>query len=298
MNLFDEDVFIASSGLSFNGMDLIAAKCGFDKITHCIRPKDFGCIDMQMSFSRNEAIEFVVDEYGFLSTQKMVELVKETSAYQKNLERLSDVNGIAVITTDDLKAVGKKLFENNKAPDLAMTSDMSNEVKNKNMSRKDITKFLGDLLINERFRGMSKYWASEVSLDYGTAHVRRVDFMQFCPVNQIDISGIEKGIFICYEVKSCKSDFKSGFGQNFVGEKNYFVMPMSVYKELAKELPHGVGVLVPIPSGHDKYNEFENPTPLDKKDVEWELATIKNAFQVGRQRPMNELLFCMLRAGH
>lgn len=167
------------------------------------------------------------------------------------------------------------------------------------MDRKDITKFLGDLLIKEKFTGtLGKYWASEVTLDYGTANVRRVDFMQFVPQNQVDISGIEKGIFICYEVKSCKADFKSGFGQNFVGEKNYFVMPMSLYKELEKELPHGVGVLVPIPRGFDKKSELENPTTLDFGETEWELAVIKKAFQVGRKRSMNELLFCMLRAGH
>ena len=144
------------------------------------------------------------------------------------------------------------------------------------MDRKDITKFLGDLLIKARLTGvLGKYWASEVSLDYGTNHVRRVDFMQFIPQNQVDISGIEKGIFICYEVKSCKADFKSGFGQNFVGEKNYFVMPMGLYKELQKDLPHGVGVLVPIPRGFDKNVELENPTPLDSCETEWELAVIQ-----------------------
>ena len=52
------------------------------------------------------------------------------------------------------------------------------------MDRKSITQFLGDLLIAEKFTGpLGKYWASEVSLDYGTTQVRRVDFMQFCPVN-------------------------------------------------------------------------------------------------------------------
>lgn len=166
------------------------------------------------------------------------------------------------------------------------------------MDRKATTKFLGDLLISEKFQGLGKYWASEVSLDYGTTHVRRVDFMQFVPQNQVDISGLEKGIFICYEVKSCKADFNSGFGQNFVGEKNYFVMPMSLFKELQKELPHGVGVLCPIPVGFDKNAEFENPTPLNIHDYKWELVVMKKAFQVGRKRSMNELLFCMLRAGH
>lgn len=167
------------------------------------------------------------------------------------------------------------------------------------MGRKETTRFLSNLLIKDRLTGdMSKYWAREVTLDYGTKNVRRVDFMQFCPANQVDISGIEKGIFICYEVKSCKADFKSGFGRNFIGEKNYFVMPIALYKELQKELPWGVGVLCPIPKSSYKEKEIESPTPLDRDGEEWELVIVKKAFQVGRQRPMNELLFCMLRAGH
>lgn len=167
------------------------------------------------------------------------------------------------------------------------------------MDRKQITRFLGNLLIKDRLAGdMGKYWASEVVLNYGTKNVRRVDFMQFCPENQVDISGIEKGIFICYEVKSCKADFKSGFGQNFIGEKNYFVMPISLYKELQNELQHGVGVLCPIPKSSYKEKEMENPTPFDKEGEEWELSIVKKAFRVGREKPMIELLFCMLRAGH
>ena len=76
------------------------------------------------------------------------------------------------------------------------------------MNRKEITKFLGELLKSHKFSGMSKYWASEVTLDYGTKDVKRVDFMQFEPLHQYSVSGLEKGIFICYEVKSCKADFK------------------------------------------------------------------------------------------
>ena len=58
--------------------------------------------------------------------------------------------------------------------------------------------------------------------------------MQFVPENQLSVSGIEPGTFVCYEVKSCKADFLSGHGQNFIGEKNYLVMTMSTYKELCK----------------------------------------------------------------
>ena len=91
-------------------------------------------------------------------------------------------------------------------------------------SRKKITQFLSELLEKDRLIGVGNYWAKEVTLDYGKSNVRRVDYMQFKPVNQLSIDGIEKGIFICYEIKSCVEDFLSGYGQNFIGEKNYLVM--------------------------------------------------------------------------
>ena len=168
------------------------------------------------------------------------------------------------------------------------------------MDRKETTEFLGKLLKREKFSGIGRYWASEVSIDYGTKDVKRVDFMQFEPAGVVGISGIEKGIFICYEVKNCKADFESGFGRNFIGEKNYFVMPITTYKEVRNYIPYGVGVLVPIPkniSKADIYEEFENPTELTT-DKEWKLHVIRSPHPQLRKRSMVELLFCMLRSGN
>lgn len=168
------------------------------------------------------------------------------------------------------------------------------------MNRKETTKFLGNLLIHERLG--NGYWASEVSIDYGTTNVKRVDFMQFEPPGVVGISGIEKGIFICYEIKSCKDDFNSGFGRNFIGEKNYFVMPMDTYKEVIQDIPNGIGVLVPIPqntgnTNAERYEEFENPTELSSK-MRWKFWSIRHSREQIRKRSMVELLFCMLRSGH
>lgn len=165
------------------------------------------------------------------------------------------------------------------------------------MNRKETTEFLSNLLISEKFSGIGKYWAREVSIDYGTTDVKRVDFMQFEPAGVTSISAIEKGIFTCYEVKSCMADFESGFGRNFIGEKNYFVMSMATYQIVMKNIPHNIGVIVPVPQHRDVYEEYENPTKLDKK-VRWKLCTIMQAHQQLRKRSMTELLFCMLRSGH
>lgn len=165
------------------------------------------------------------------------------------------------------------------------------------MNRKEITKFLSDLLKRDKLSGIGKHWASEVSLDYGTKDVKRIDFLQFEPADQMSVSGIEKGTFTCYEIKSCKADFNSGFGKNFITERNYFVMPMATYKEVINDIPHYVGVLCPVPYNKDKYEEFENPTVLDGDISNWGLVAIRSTYSQPRKRSMTELLFYMLRSG-
>lgn len=73
------------------------------------------------------------------------------------------------------------------------------------MTRKETTKWLTELLIKEKLSDR-KYYAKEVTLDYGTSHPRRVDVMEFRPEGVMGISAIEKGIFVCYEIKSCIDD--------------------------------------------------------------------------------------------
>lgn len=51
------------------------------------------------------------------------------------------------------------------------------------MTRKEITILLGDILYQQRFTGIGKYYASEVTVDYGTKDACRVDYMQFVPPN-------------------------------------------------------------------------------------------------------------------
>lgn len=181
------------------------------------------------------------------------------------------------------------------------------------MDRKETTEFLSDLLISNRLAGPGKYYAREVSIDYGTVNVKRVDFMQFEPNGVVYQSDIEKGIFTCYEVKSCKEDVYSGNGLNFIGEKNYIVTTMECYKAIQPDMRNGklwnhikvcspessdyYGIIVPVPWLLKTEDEYENPTELNK-DITWELKVIFPCRQGRRKRSMTELLFCMLRAGH
>ena len=107
------------------------------------------------------------------------------------------------------------------------------------MTRKETTTFLSDLLISKKFGGPGKYWAREVSIDpWVIGKAKRVDFMQFIPENQCSIGAIEKGIFVCYEIKSCIRVY-SGNGLNFLGEKNYIVTTMECYKKLIVDMNEG-----------------------------------------------------------
>lgn len=165
------------------------------------------------------------------------------------------------------------------------------------MNRKETTEFLSNLLI-ERLSGRGKYYASEVTLDYsgGKGEKKRVDFIQFVPKNQ-STSGIEKGEFVFYEIKSCKADYHSGNGLNFGGDRNYVVTTMETYKQIRREVPWSVGVYVACPESREPTDEFKSPTPIDDKTVDWTLKIATVAHPIDRQRSMSQLLFYMLRSG-
>ncbi len=190
------------------------------------------------------------------------------------------------------------------------------------MKRKDVTKLLTDILINDRLSDR-KYYAKEVSIDYGTNRTKRVDIMEFVPQNVIPVSGIEKGYFVCYEVKSCIEDIFSGHGLNFLGEQNYIVTTMETYKKLCDDsiIANGeitkfikehnpesatdFGFLVPVPARigdlRNKaaiHEEFYNPTKFEGEASRWRLCTMITAHFCGRNRSTTELLFNMLRSKH
>lgn len=123
--------------------------------------------------------------------------------------------------------------------------------------------------------------AKEVTFDYATGNACRVDYMKFKPVNNT-VSGIEKGDFYCYEIKSSVEDFHSKNGHNFIGDYNYYVMPEEVYVKVSTEIPYGVGVFIPD-NKHYK-GEWYN------------LKCVKRARRKDRDRPVSEMLLMMFRS--
>lgn len=124
------------------------------------------------------------------------------------------------------------------------------------------------------------YWAREVTFDY-TSNAVRVDFMKFKPVNN-SVSGIEKGDFYCYEVKSSIEDFHSKNGHNFLGDYNYYVMTEEVFEKVKNEIPYYVGVFVP--AGKHYRSDWYN------------LKSVKKAKKKDRERPALEMLLMMFRS--
>ena len=120
------------------------------------------------------------------------------------------------------------------------------------------------------------YTAREVTLDYSSDQWVRVDYMRFLPKNN-SVSGIEKGDFYCYEIKSCIDDFHSKHGHNFAGDFNYYVMTESLFQQVCHEIPYGVGVLVPKGSS---------------------LTSIKPAKRRNREKSVSELLLMMFRSAN
>lgn len=102
--------------------------------------------------------------------------------------------------------------------------------------------FLLEKLISDNY-DTRNYIAKEVTFDYGKPHECRVDYMKFVPKNN-SVSGIEKGMFYCYEVKSCMADYISEHGHNFIGDLNYYVMPQVLFDSVKYEIPRNIGVIV------------------------------------------------------
>lgn len=143
------------------------------------------------------------------------------------------------------------------------------------MNRPEITKMLSEHLERHiKAYDTRTYWAKEVTFDYATSHARRVDYMRYKPKNNT-ISGIEKGDFYCYEIKSSIEDFRSKNGHNFIGDFNYYVMPREIYYEVQKEIPYYVGVYIPCGL---------------------ELETIKTAKRRDREKAAAEMLLMMFRS--
>lgn len=95
----------------------------------------------------------------------------------------------------------------------------------------------------------------------------RVDYMTY------DTSEIWR----CYEVKISKSDFHSKNHNTFIGNFNYYVMPIELYKQVKSEIPEGIGVYIPEDRQYHGYPELKNVHHAVRRDLAVDEQTLKNS---------------------
>lgn len=64
---------------------------------------------------------------------------------------------------------------------------------------------------------------------------------------------------LCYEIKQSVADFHSKRALTFIGNKNYFVMPYSLYEKVKDEIPDDIGCYVAV-----DHIEFAQQTIVEK----------------------------------
>lgn len=93
--------------------------------------------------------------------------------------------------------------------------------------------------------------------------------VQLAGRERVDVARFEEGRdhrveMTCYEIKISRSDFRSDNGHNFVGNKNYYVMPAKLAYQLEESIPEDIGIII-YSKGHlftRREAEFKHPSPL------------------------------------
>lgn len=107
------------------------------------------------------------------------------------------------------------------------------------------TKRLEDLL-RTKFNSRNDFYVFECTIGWYGSEI--VDCIKYNCQREIT----------CYEIKQSKQDFHSKNKLTFIGNKNYFVMPYSLYEEVKNEIPLGIGVYVAIDRLEQKQEEEIN----------------------------------------
>lgn len=102
----------------------------------------------------------------------------------------------------------------------------------------------------------------------------------------------------CFEIKQSKQDFHSKNKLSFFGNKNYFVMPYSLYEQVKDEIPEGIGCFAAI----DHINFLERSSRCGREfyceyiDGMKELHCVKKAKRQDLKADKEVILSSMLRS--
>jgi len=122
--------------------------------------------------------------------------------------------------------------------------------------------------------GRARHMAFEVPVVCGTSHCGLIDAVEVAEyMKYIGSTQQDEILTICYEVKISKADFRNKNGHNFVGNLNYYVMPMELYKDVKDLIPQRIGVIAYLTNTKSPY------APRLRKQKECEFRDIGDEAQ-------------------
>ncbi len=75
-----------------------------------------------------------------------------------------------------------------------------------------------------------------------------------CKWNIWGKEGMPEILIACIEIKVTAADFKSKNGHNFVGNLNYYAIPLEIFEKIKALVPDDIGILVYYPGGKQREN--------------------------------------------
>jgi hypothetical protein len=123
------------------------------------------------------------------------------------------------------------------------------------MGKSELTRQIEKQILYQRKQGVLLCPETAVNFTIDGSRTRNVDIMRYNRYNDE---------FTCYEIKISKTDFNSKNGHNFVGNKNYYVVPLEL-KDYVKEHIKDTDIgLIVYPSNriakHSQYRELDDKT--------------------------------------
>lgn len=109
MDLFEEDIIADPSGPIVNGLEWIPACCGFAGIYDITKLKG-KVLDMPLSYFKDKTVNFILEEYGKLSTEELVKLTKNTLAYNMYVPCIKKNDASPIIQKRYMKKSGNEIF--------------------------------------------------------------------------------------------------------------------------------------------------------------------------------------------
>ncbi len=89
-----------------------------------------------------------------------------------------------------------------------------------------------------------------------------------CIYKRGDLDKADYGIMTtCFEIKISKSDFKSKNGHNFVGNKNYYVVPKELLNEVEKLIPEDIGIILFYNNGSLRLKKESSYKNISKENL-------------------------------